>query len=138
VFGLWGFTSSAAGNRVGALLANSDAWFQSAEGAGIAENILSWQASEGGWPKNTDTTTAPIKDATDSGAPAGNDAAGRDLAFYFGWRDQGTFTPTVIMVDDFTVGGLLNPDFSTFIPEPGSLMALAAVAAFGFMRKRRA
>src|SRR6266566_363635 len=47
---------------------------------------------------NTDTTTTPIKDATDSGAPAGNDAAGRDLAFYFGWRDQGTFTPTVIMV----------------------------------------
>src|SRR5437667_1033050 len=28
---------------------------------------------------NTDTTTAPIKDATDAGAPAGDDAANRDL-----------------------------------------------------------
>ena len=87
---------------------------------------------------NTDTTTTPIKDATDSGAPAGDDAANRPLAFYFGWRDQGTFTPTVIMVDDFQVGGLLNPDMTTFIPEPGSLLALSGIAVLGLIRRRKA
>jgi len=87
---------------------------------------------------NTDTTTTPIKDAMDGGDPQGTDAVGRNLAFYFGWRDQGTFTPTVIMVDDFQVGGMLNPDMTTFIPEPGTLTALAAFAAIGFMRRRRA
>ena len=33
----------------------SDEWFRSDEAKGVAENILSWQAKEGGWPKNTDT-----------------------------------------------------------------------------------
>jgi len=74
----------------------------------------------------------------DSGDPQGTDAVGRNLAFYFGWRDQGTFAPQVILVDDFKVGGLLNPDVTTLVPEPGSLMALAAIAGLGFMRRRRA
>jgi hypothetical protein len=87
---------------------------------------------------NTDTTTTAIKDATDSGNPAGTDAAGRDLAFYFGWRDAGTFAPQVIFVDDMTVGGILNADPTTLVPEPGSLMALAGVAVVGLIRRRRA
>ncbi|HEV8603815.1 MAG TPA: PEP-CTERM sorting domain-containing protein [Tepidisphaeraceae bacterium] len=89
---------------------------------------------------NTDLTTTAIKDATDSGNPAGVDAAGRDLAFYFGWRDQGTMTPVppVFTVDTFTVGGMLNPDPATLIPEPGSLLALAGAAMLGMMRRRRA
>jgi hypothetical protein len=87
---------------------------------------------------NTETTTTAFKDAQDSGDPQGTDAVGRNLAFYFGWRDQGTFAPSVIMVDDFQVGGLLNPDMTTFIPEPGTLTVLAAFAAVGFMRRRRA
>jgi PelA/Pel-15E family pectate lyase len=37
-------------------LTRPDAWFQSAEAARVAENILSWQTDAGGWPKNTDTT----------------------------------------------------------------------------------
>jgi PelA/Pel-15E family pectate lyase len=31
-------------------------WFRSDEGKRIAQNILSWQAGAGDWPKNTDTT----------------------------------------------------------------------------------
>ena len=87
---------------------------------------------------NTDTVTTAIKDAMDSGDPQGTDAVGRNLAFYFGWRDQGTFTPQVILVDDFKVGGLLNPDMTTFIPEPASLLGLSAVTLLGLMRRRRA
>jgi len=90
---------------------------------------------------NTDTTTTAIKDAMDGGDPQGTDAVGRDLAFYFGWRDQGAFaagSPTVFVVDDMKVGGLLMPDYTTFIPEPGSLMALAGVAVIGLIRRRRA
>jgi len=83
------------------------------------------------------------KDATDSGDPQGTDAAGRDLAFYFGWRDQAVFaagSPQVLLVDDFSVGGLLNPDLSTLnppVPEPG-MLGLAGLAVIGFMRRRRA
>jgi len=97
---------------------------------------------------NTDlssTTGTPpvpiIKDATDAGDPQGTDAAGRNLAFYFGWRDQGTLTPQVVLVDNFSVGGLLNPDLSTLnppVPEPASLISLGAVAAIGLLRRRRA
>jgi PelA/Pel-15E family pectate lyase len=38
-----------------------DAWFASDEARRIAENILSFQADAGGWPKNIDTTTAPYR-----------------------------------------------------------------------------
>ena len=87
---------------------------------------------------NLDTTTTAIKDATDSGNPAGVDAAGRDLAFYFGWRDAGTFTPQVIFVDDMTVSGIINADPTTLVPEPTSFAVLAAVAGIGLIRRRRA
>jgi len=42
-----------------------DDWFRGAEGRRITTNILSWQSSQGSWPKNTDTTIA---------RPATNDA----------------------------------------------------------------
>ena len=66
---------------------------------------------------NNDTFTAPIKDAFD--------AAGRPLDFYWGWRDQGALTSGVVLVDEFTVGGLLEADESTLrpVPEPSSALA---------------
>jgi len=84
---------------------------------------------------NTDTTNTTIKDATDGGAPAGVDAAGRDLAFYFGWRDQGPPVPGTgpILIDTFTVGGLLAT--GTLVPEPSS--ALLALGAAGVLLRRR-
>jgi len=94
----------------------------------------------------TVTTGTPpvdlINDATDPvGAPAGVDAAGRNLAFYFGWRDQGTVVNPAFTVDTFTVGGLLNPDTSTLtlqpVPEPG-IIGLAGIAMLGMIRRRRA
>jgi hypothetical protein len=75
---------------------------------------------------NTNTFNTVIKDATDSGDPQGVDAAGRDLAFYFGWRDQGGFTSGGLAIDTFTVGGLLNADDATLVPEPSSAVVLAA------------
>jgi hypothetical protein len=93
---------------------------------------------------NTHTTTGAIKDATDpGGAPAGVDAAGRDLAFYFGWRDQGSLTSGAILINDFNIGGLLNADESTLtfvIPEPASLtlglVALGSLAVVRIARRR--
>jgi hypothetical protein len=89
---------------------------------------------------NTDTSTTAIKDATDAGAPAGTDAAGRDLAFYFGWRDQGALNAGAILINDFTVGGIINTDDASLrlIPEPGTI-ALACMGALGlaFALKRR-
>jgi pectate lyase len=37
-----------------------DDWFAGDEGRRVAANILSYQADEGGWPKNVDTTRAPF------------------------------------------------------------------------------
>jgi MYXO-CTERM domain-containing protein len=87
---------------------------------------------------NTDTTTAPIKDATDSGAPAGTDAVGRDLAVYFAWRDGGAISPGVILVDNFTFNGLLEANDATLVPEPSSIMlGLVGAALLFFWRRRR-
>ncbi len=40
----------------GDLTRKPDAWFKSEEGRGTVACVLSWQAPEGGWPKNLDTT----------------------------------------------------------------------------------
>jgi len=45
---------------VGRYLKQPDAWYATADGARVAENILSFQSELGGWPKNTDTTAAPF------------------------------------------------------------------------------
>ena len=55
IFAACCFSASAA-DRVGTHLTKPDAWFHSAEAARVTENVLSWQAETGGWPKNTDTT----------------------------------------------------------------------------------
>jgi hypothetical protein len=86
---------------------------------------------------NTDTTTTAIKDAVDGGDPQGTDAAGRNLAFYFGWRDQGAITPSTILVDDFTVGGLLNANEGTLRPVPEPSAALLACAGVTLLLRRR-
>ncbi len=36
-----------------------DAWFTQSEGKRAVENVLTWQAPSGAWPKNTDTTAKP-------------------------------------------------------------------------------
>lgn len=51
-----------------------DSWFAGAEAKQVAANILAWQATQGGWPKNADTTTAratggkPLAPTFDNGA----------------------------------------------------------------------
>jgi pectate lyase len=56
-------------------LKKSDDWFRSPEAAKVAEVILSYQADEGGWPKNQDTTSetfagdrSTLKGTFDNGA----------------------------------------------------------------------
>jgi hypothetical protein len=88
---------------------------------------------------NTDITTATIKDATDSGNPAGTDAAGRNLEFYWAWRDGGTLNAGgAILVNDFNVSGLLVPDQTTLVPEPGTtaLGILGVASLFAFRRRK--
>jgi len=55
-----------------------DNWFRGAEGRRITTNILSWQSSQGSWPKNTDTTARPstndaqtVRGTFDNGATLG-------------------------------------------------------------------
>jgi PelA/Pel-15E family pectate lyase len=44
-----------AANHGAAFKGKPENWFRSEEGKRIIANVLSWQASDGGWPKNTDT-----------------------------------------------------------------------------------
>jgi PelA/Pel-15E family pectate lyase len=60
------------------LASNPDEWYRSPEGRRITTNILSWQAAQGDWPKNGDTTTQPFvgdpamrKGTFDNGATTG-------------------------------------------------------------------
>jgi len=80
---------------------------------------------------NTDTTNATIKDAQDAGAPAGTDAVGRNLEFYWAWRDGGALgAGTALLVDDFSVSGILVPEQATLVPEPSTyaLLGMGALA----------
>lgn len=51
-----GFTTTGATRSARDYLREPDNWFRSEEAGRIAANILSWQAAEGNWPKNTNTT----------------------------------------------------------------------------------
>jgi PelA/Pel-15E family pectate lyase len=50
------FSPAAGAPAVEPFLKKPAEWFLGEESGRIAGNILSWQAAEGGWPKNTDTT----------------------------------------------------------------------------------
>lgn len=58
-------------------LSRQDSWFRTDEARRITRDVLSWQAAEGGWPKNTDTTKpfggdrAKLKGTFDNGATTG-------------------------------------------------------------------
>ena len=91
---------------------------------------------------NTHTTTTAIKDATDpAGAPAGTDAAGRNLEFYWAWRDGGTALTggQAFFVDQFDVGGLLQVnEASLVVPEPTTgLLLLGGLGALVAWRRRK-
>ena len=45
-------------------LKQRDAWFETADARRIADNILTWQAPAGDWPKNGDTVTQPYRGQT--------------------------------------------------------------------------
>jgi pectate lyase len=48
-----------AAGSAGEYLKKPDEWFRGPEAARVAASILSYQSEEGGWPKNTDTTSEP-------------------------------------------------------------------------------
>ena len=67
--------TAGAADRVSAYLKKPEAWLTGDEAKAIADNVLSYQSEEGGWPKNIDTTAAPntgnqepIKPTFDNGA----------------------------------------------------------------------
>jgi hypothetical protein len=90
---------------------------------------------------NTQTTTTAIKDAMDGGDPQGTDAVGRDLAFYYGWRDGGTINAGgAVLVDQFNVSGLLNVnEASLVVPEPATTaLVIGGLGAIIAIRRRKA
>lgn len=59
---LGGFLT-ARGASVSAFLEKSEEWFRGKEAREITRNVLSWQISEGSWPKNVDTTRKPTENS---------------------------------------------------------------------------
>src|SRR5262245_25295254 len=59
VNGLPSQLSSAASTSASKYLDQPIEWYQGTDAARMAENILSFQTEEGGWPKNIDTATKP-------------------------------------------------------------------------------
>lgn len=64
--------------RVGAFLDKPDEWFRSEEGRRITDNVVSWQAAAGDWPKNQSTADKPftgdrakLRGTFDNGATTG-------------------------------------------------------------------
>ena len=67
--------SSPAADSARQYLKKGDDWFASADARRVTDNVLSWQADAGGWPKNTSTTAevftgdrATLKGTFDNGA----------------------------------------------------------------------
>ena len=54
------FLSSSDANVPSRYAKQSVEWFQSEEGRRIADNVLTWQTSDGGWPKTRDTASEPF------------------------------------------------------------------------------
>jgi PelA/Pel-15E family pectate lyase len=80
--GLMLVQASFAGSSAGSYLKRPDAWFKSDEAARIAANILSYQSDLGGWPKNTDTASAPYQgDRKDLKPTFDNSATTDELRF---------------------------------------------------------
>ena len=90
---------------------------------------------------NTDNSVnTTLREATDGGAPLGTDAVGRDLQFYYGWRDGGTMNVGgAILIDQFNVGGVLQVnEASLVVPEPTTgLLILGGLGAFVALRRRK-
>ena len=75
-------SSAAAKSSLPDYLKKPDSWFASAEAKTIAANILTYQSDLGGWPKNTDTTSAPYTgDRTQLKATFDNSATTDELRF---------------------------------------------------------
>jgi PelA/Pel-15E family pectate lyase len=80
LFAIQGRASAADGPR--RFLKRPAAWFASEEAGGIADNILSYQADLGGWPKNVDTTAKKFVGDRASLKPTfDNDATTDELRF---------------------------------------------------------
>jgi PelA/Pel-15E family pectate lyase len=62
-------------------LKRPDTWFSEAEAGKIAANILAHQSTNGGWPKNIDTTTAAGRDGKQSASTFDNGATVDELRF---------------------------------------------------------
>ena len=85
-------------------------WFFNAVEGGPNDSLrpsyaLSWSFAAGSTADsftNFDTTTAALKESIDAaGDPQGTDAQGRNLAFYYGWRDQGALSQGSVLIDTF-------------------------------------
>jgi PelA/Pel-15E family pectate lyase len=66
----------------GDFLDKSDSWFAGDEAKRIAQNVLSFQSEQGGWPKNVDTAAAPFAgDRTKLKGTYDNGATTNELRF---------------------------------------------------------
>src|SRR5215203_2826273 len=74
-------TTPSFGASVSSYLNKPDEWFRSKQAREIAMNVLSWQAPEGGWPKNVDTTVPFAGERSQSHSTFDNHATTDELRY---------------------------------------------------------
>lgn len=111
-----------AGDGPARYLKKPDDWFDSADAKRIATNILTHQSDLGGWPKNTDTTTAFAGDRKDIKPTFDNGATTDELRFlarvYASTKDETYHAPfdrglSYILKAQYPTGG-----WPQFYPPP--------------------
>ena len=63
------------------ILRQAPEWYASVEARAVADNVIQYQSSQGGWPKNTDLATRPTSVRAQEPATIDNDATTRPMRF---------------------------------------------------------
>lgn len=104
-------------------LQKPDAWFATDEAKRITENILSFQADAGGWPKNIDTTAEPYRGDRSKLQPTFDNGATTDeLRFlaraYKATKDQRCRTAVEKGIDYILKSQYSNGGWPQYYPPP--------------------
>jgi PelA/Pel-15E family pectate lyase len=108
------------GGSVSSYLNKPDEWFRSGQAMEIATNVLSWQAPEGGWPKNVDTTVPFAGERSQSHSTFDNHATTDELRYLarMAASERSYIAPFLRGLDYILTAQYTNGGWPQFSPPP--------------------